>query len=183
MRAMIEIAPSQIYTIRDVAEYFKCSTRKVHRLIATGQLRGFKIGNQRRFKGDEILRFIEQQDNGTDESPVIASAIQPDRLYSAREVSSLLQIPASEATALLRTGRLPGGFRVGMEWRCWGRDLNKLVDEMNEYNEDDEGEGKEPKDEIQPPLLAAEPAPSPAAAKPASKEGRARHDDAAEPSA
>ena len=127
MRAMIEIAPSQIYTIRDVAEYFKCSTRKVHRLIATGQLRGFKIGNQRRFKGDEILRFIEQQDNGTDESPVIASAIQPDRLYSAREVSTLLQIPASEATALLRTGRLPGGFRVGMEWRCWGRDLLKLL--------------------------------------------------------
>ncbi len=123
---MIEIAPSQIYTIRDVAEYFKCSTRKVHRLIATGQLRGFKIGNQRRFKGEEILRFIEQQGPGDGEVPVIASAVQADRLYSLREVSGLLHIPTNDALALLRAGRLPG-FRVGMEWRCWGRDLLKLL--------------------------------------------------------
>src|SRR5437870_1768152 len=118
---MIEIAPSQIYTIRDVAEYFKCSTRKVHRLVANGQLRGFKIGNQRRFKGDEILRFIEGRDEGV-EMPFVAPSVQPDRLYSLREVAVILQIPTNEVAHWLRAGRLPG-FRVGMEWRCWGHDL------------------------------------------------------------
>ncbi len=123
---MIEIAPSQIYTIRDVAEYFKCSTRKVHRLIATGQLRGFKIGNQRRFKGEEILRYIERQGSGLSAEPLIESAVQPERLYSEREISTLLHISISDATSLLRAGRLPG-FRVGLEWRCWGRDLLALM--------------------------------------------------------
>jgi excisionase family DNA binding protein len=121
---MIEIAPSQIYTIRDVAEYFKCSVRKVHRLVAVGELRGFKIGNQRRFKGEEILRFIERQDEGLD-APIVTT-VQPDRLYSLKEVAAILHVPTSEAAHLLREGRLPG-FRVGMEWRCWGRDLLKLA--------------------------------------------------------
>jgi excisionase family DNA binding protein len=124
---MIEIAPSQIYTIRDVAEYFKCSTRKVHRLVATGELKGFKIGNQRRFRGDEILRYIEGQGDGEGGS-LVGPTVQADRLYSLREVSTILQIPTNEVASLLRAGKL-AGFRVGMEWRCWGRDLLKLAAE------------------------------------------------------
>ena len=175
---MIEIAPSQIYTIRDVATYFKCSTRKIHRLIAGGQLRGFKIGNQRRFRGDEILKYIERQGDGV-AGPLPGAAPQPDRLYSLREVASVLQITSKQAAHLLRTNRLPG-FRVGMEWRCWGRDLNKLVDEMNEYEADSDAE--EPEADIQPPLLEPEPAPAPkpASRKAASKKGRGRKDDAVE---
>lgn len=122
---MIEIAPSQIYTIRDVAEYFKCSTRKIHRLVATGQLRGFKIGNQRRFKGEEILQFVERQGNDGAE-PVVAPLLQADRLYSLREAAAILRLPVSEVAHLLRAGQL-SGFRVGMDWRCWGRDLLRLV--------------------------------------------------------
>ena len=179
---MIEIAPSQIYTIRDVATYFKCSTRKIHRLIAGGQLRGFKIGNQRRFRGDEILKYIERQGDGV-AGPLPGAAPQPDRLYSLREVASVLQITSKQAAHLLRTNRLPG-FRVGMEWRCWGRDLNKLVDEMNEYEADsDEEEAEELAAEIQPPLLEPEAAPKPAAGKAASKKGRGRKDDAVESAA
>ncbi len=140
---MIEIAPSQIYTIRDVAEYFKCSTRKVHRLVATGELRGFKIGNQRRFRGDEILRFIEGRGSAAP-VPERAPAVQPDRLYSLREVATILQIPTHEVAHWLRAGRLPG-FRVGMEWRCWGRDLLKLAASSN-------GEIPRAPEPLQPPL-------------------------------
>ena len=177
---MIEIAPSQIYTIRDVATYFKCSTRKIHRLLAGGQLRGFKIGNQRRFRGDEILRYIEKQADGL-AGPLPGAAPQPDRLYSLREVSSVLQITSKQAAHLLRTNRLPG-FRVGMEWRCWGRDLNKLVDEMNEYEADgDEDEVEKLEAEIQPSLLEPEPEPGLGSGKAASKKGRGHKDDAAKP--
>ncbi|MEP7199033.1 MAG: helix-turn-helix domain-containing protein [Chloroflexota bacterium] len=144
---MIEIAPSQIYTIRDVAEYFKCSTRKVHRLVASGELRGFKIGNQRRFKGDEILQFIERR-NDSGHVTVIAPVVQPDRLYSLREVSALLQVSSNEVVHLLRTGRL-AGFRVGMEWRCWGRDLLKLSPTLNADTANDA-------DTLQPSLLQME---------------------------
>ena len=126
---MIEIAPSQIYTIRDVAEYFKCSTRKVHRLVATGELRGFKIGNQRRFRGDEILRYLDGRGSGL-AAPVSVPVVKPDRLYSLREVGAILQIPTNEVVHWLRAGRLPG-FRVGMEWRCWGRDLLALAAASN----------------------------------------------------
>lgn len=125
---MIEIAPSQVYTIRDVAEYFKCSTRKIHRLVATGQLRGFKIGNQRRFRGEEILQYIERQGDEAGAPPVV-STVQPDRLYSLREVAAILQVPMNEAAHWLREGRLPG-FRVGMEWRCWGRELLELAPQL-----------------------------------------------------
>jgi hypothetical protein len=93
--------------------------------MATGQLRGFKIGNQRRFKGEEILHFIEQQDGEREPQPTVPT-VQADRLYSLRDVASILQVPMNEAAHLLREGRLPG-FRVGMEWRCWGRDLMKLA--------------------------------------------------------
>lgn len=145
---MIEIVPSQMYTIRDLAEYFKCSTRKVHRLIASGQLQGFKIGNQRRFKGEEVLQFIERRDNGlaapavpvapgtaavaasAPAAPVTSGPVQLERLYSLREVSALLDITVGDAISLFRQGRLPG-FRVGMDWRCWGRDLLKLAQQMN----------------------------------------------------
>jgi excisionase family DNA binding protein len=159
---MIEIAPSQIYTIRDVAEYFKCSTRKVHRLVATGELKGFKIGNQRRFKGDEILRFIEGQGDGASE-PIVGSVVQHERLYSLREVSSILQIPSNEVAHWLRAGKLPG-FRVGMEWRCWGRDLLRLAAESR-------GAIAITADVLQPPLIAAE--------KPDEAEPAAGDDDAA----
>jgi|SRR5689334_6631284 excisionase family DNA binding protein len=144
---MIEIAPSQIYTIRDVAEYFKCSTRKVHRLVATGELKGFKIGNQRRFKGDEILRFIEGQGDGASE-PMVGPGVQADRLYSLREVAIILQIPSNEVASLLRGGKL-AGFRVGMEWRCWGRDLLRLA-------ADSRGSYAITANVHQPPLLGAQ---------------------------
>ena len=177
---MIEIAPSQIYTIRDVATYFKCSTRKIHRLIAGGQLRGFKIGNQRRFRGDEILRYIEQQGDGV-AGPLRGAAPQPERLYSLAEVSDVLQITSKQAAYLLRTNRLPG-FRVGMEWRCYGRDLNKLVAELNDFKaEEGADESAEAEPEIQPPLLEAEPASPTPPVKAAAKKGRARKNDAAEP--
>ena len=181
---MIEIAPSQIYTIRDVATYFKCSTRKIHRLIAGGQLRGFKIGNQRRFRGDEILTYIERQGDGV-AGPLPGAAPQPDRLYSLREVASVLKITSEVAAKLLRTNRLPG-FRVGMEWRCYGRDLNKMVDEMNQYEADIDEDGAEKLEaDIQPPLLEPEPAPppKPASGKAASKKGRGHKDDAGESAA
>lgn len=145
---MIEIAPSQVYTIRDVAEYLKCSTRKIHRLVASRQLRGFKIGNQRRFKGEEILQFIERQDVGASE-PLVAPAVQAERLYSLREVSAILQVSAGDVAHMLRRGQL-SGFRVGMDWRCWGRDLLKLTAPV-----EDEPETL-PFDALQPPLLQPE---------------------------
>jgi excisionase family DNA binding protein len=174
---MIEISPSQIYTIRDVATYFKCSTRKIHRLVAAGELRGFKIGNQRRFRGDEILRYLEKQGDGV-AGPLPGAAPLPDRLYSLREVAGVLQITSNQAAHLLRTNRLPG-FRVGMEWRCWGRDLMKLVEEMHEYEADADDEA-ERETEVQPSLLEPEPKEKSATSKAASKKPRGRKADAVE---
>jgi excisionase family DNA binding protein len=175
---MIEISPSQIYTIRDVATYFKCSTRKIHRLVAAGELRGFKIGNQRRFRGDEILQYLERQGDGI-AGPLPGAAPQPDRLYSLREVAGVLQITSNQAAHLLRTNRLPG-FRVGMEWRCWGRDLLKLVEEMQEYQADSENGAAEPEAEVQPPLLEPEAKQKTATGKSASRKTSGRKDDTIE---
>ncbi len=149
---MIEIAPSQVYTIRDVAEYLKCSTRKIHRLIAGGHLKGFKIGNQRRFKGEEILQFIERQ--GAEDGladPIIAPALQAERLYSLREVAAILHVTSADVAHLLRAGKL-AGFRVGMDWRCWGRDLMRLAGS----NEELAAPAGEPPYPVQPPLVPAD---------------------------
>ncbi|MBI5877207.1 MAG: helix-turn-helix domain-containing protein [Chloroflexi bacterium] len=149
---MIEIAPSQVYTIRDVAEYLKCSTRKIHRLIAGGELRGFKIGNQRRIKGEEILQFIERLGGGAVD-PMVAPAVQSERLYSLREAALILGVEPADIAHMLRAGKLPG-FRVGMDWRCWGRDLIRLSGAA------DDGTFV-PRDgtsnTVQPPLLPDEP--------------------------
>jgi len=124
---MIEITPSQVYTIREIAEYLKCSTRKIHRLIARGELKGFKIGNQRRFKGEEILQYIEiQGGEGGLSASMASNAVQAERLYSLREAAAILGVTSSDVSHLLRTGQL-AGFRVGMDWRCWGHDLIRLA--------------------------------------------------------
>lgn len=146
---MIEIAPSQVYTIRDVAEYLKCSTRKIHRLIASGHLKGFKIGNQRRFKGEEILQFIERQ--GAEDGladPIVVPALQAERLYSLREAAAILHVTSADVAHLLRAGKL-AGFRVGMDWRCWGRDLMRLAG----YDEEPDAPEAAPSYPVQRPLV------------------------------
>ena len=122
---MIEMLSTQVYTIKEVAQYLKCSTRKMYRLLAAGALIGFKVGSQRRFRGDEIIRFVEQQIATADRSD--PSRIQPDKMYAPHEVALFLRLSPSQAAQLLRSGELPG-FRVGMEWRCQGRDLLKRIE-------------------------------------------------------
>jgi len=134
---VVEIVAGQVYTVQEVAEYLRCSPRQVFRFIKDGRLAGFKVGRLRRFKGQEVLSLIERGVSlATRPPPTAASAaatppapksrvVEANQLYTLPEVADLLQLPANDVLHLARQGQLPG-FRVGMEWRFWGRDLLKL---------------------------------------------------------
>ncbi|MFQ6016039.1 MAG: helix-turn-helix domain-containing protein [Anaerolineae bacterium] len=119
---MAEVKPGQIYTADEVADFLKCSLRQVYRLLAAGEIQGFKVGRLRRFRGEEILRYIAHQ---AGQPATENGEVQRDKLYTLQEVAKLLQLPPNEVLSLARQGQLPG-FRVGMAWRFWGRDLLKM---------------------------------------------------------
>ena len=45
---------SDIFTIRQVAEYLKINEKTAYRLAADGKIPGFKVGGSWRFRRDEI---------------------------------------------------------------------------------------------------------------------------------
>ncbi len=49
----------EILTIDEVAIYLKLAKKTAYRLAAEGRLPGFKVGGSRRFKQDDVERWIE----------------------------------------------------------------------------------------------------------------------------
>ena len=50
--------PTDIMTIREVAEYLKINEKTAYRLAAEGEIPGFKVGGSWRFKRQNIDRWI-----------------------------------------------------------------------------------------------------------------------------
>lgn len=50
--------PTDIMTIREVAEYLKLNEKTAYRLAAEGEIPGFKVGGSWRFKRRDIDRWI-----------------------------------------------------------------------------------------------------------------------------
>jgi len=48
-------------TVRQVAEYLNVNEKTVYRLTQQGDLPGFKVAGTWRFRGEDIDRWIEQQ--------------------------------------------------------------------------------------------------------------------------
>ncbi len=148
---MVEMDPDQVYGAAEVAEYLKCSPRLVYRMAASGKLPSFPLGRLRRFRGRDILRFIEAQSGGRTDvsSPAYQDSPPPgvrsDQLYSVEEVADLLRVDVADVIAYTKSGRLPG-FRVGMAWRYWGRDLLRLGHEQEALVEQE----PEPTDHTEP---------------------------------
>jgi len=128
---MVEMDPEKIYSAAEVAEYLRCSPRLVYRMAASGKLPSFSLGRLRRFRGEDILRYVNEQSGSlaVETSPPIREAASPtvrsDQLYTVEEVAELLRVDMADVIAYTKEGKLPG-FRVGMAWRYWGRDLLNL---------------------------------------------------------
>lgn len=55
--------PSEILTLKDVAEYLKVAEKTVYRLAGDGKLPAFKVGGSWRFRRVDIDRWIIDQSN------------------------------------------------------------------------------------------------------------------------
>ena len=53
---------TEIMTIDEVAEYLKLKLKTAYTLVARGDIPGFKVGGQWRFRKSEIDRWIVQQE-------------------------------------------------------------------------------------------------------------------------
>lgn len=51
----------QILTVKEVAEYLKVNERTVYRMATAKKIPAFKVGASWRFKGAELERWIEEQ--------------------------------------------------------------------------------------------------------------------------
>ena len=57
---------SEVMTVREVAEYLKVKARTIYRLVANGEIPGFKVGGSWRFRKSEIDQWTA------------ANAVSPD---------------------------------------------------------------------------------------------------------
>ena len=55
------VVDSDIMTIKEVADYLKITEKTAYRLVAAGDLPGFKVGGSWRFRRSEIDRWIDRQ--------------------------------------------------------------------------------------------------------------------------
>ena len=52
----------EIFTIKEVASYLKLAEKTAYRLVADGQIPGFKVGGAWRFRKKELDRWIAKQE-------------------------------------------------------------------------------------------------------------------------
>ena len=50
---------TDVMTVREVAEYLKVKDRTIYRLVANGEIPGFKVGGSWRFRKTEIDQWTE----------------------------------------------------------------------------------------------------------------------------
>ena len=55
---------SDIFTIKEVAEYLKLTEKTAYRLAADGKIPGFKVGGSWRFRHDEIEKLTKGKSLG-----------------------------------------------------------------------------------------------------------------------
>lgn len=51
---------AELYTVEMAAEYFKVSTKTIHKFIAEGTLEGFKAGRDWRFTAEDLEKAQEK---------------------------------------------------------------------------------------------------------------------------
>lgn len=56
---MVIAMDSDIFTIKEVAEYLKLTQKTAYRLVAEGKIPGFKVGGSWRFRRDEIEKMTK----------------------------------------------------------------------------------------------------------------------------
>lgn len=50
----------EIFTIHELATYLKLNEKTAYRLVAGGEIPGFKVGGSWRFRRDEIAKWVEK---------------------------------------------------------------------------------------------------------------------------
>lgn len=55
----VVVEAGQVYTIKQVADYFAVSYGFIYGRIQDGKVAAIKMGNQYRIKGEEVLRLAE----------------------------------------------------------------------------------------------------------------------------
>ena len=58
---------TDVMTVREVAEYLKVQARTIYRLVANGEIPGFKVGGFWRFRKGEIDQWTAANAVGPDE--------------------------------------------------------------------------------------------------------------------
>jgi len=54
----------RLLTLKQVAQYLSISVVTARRLVKSGELAGFKVGNDWRFQRKDILAYVEKQKGG-----------------------------------------------------------------------------------------------------------------------
>ena len=73
-RASTTMIASDVMTVREVADYLKVKDRTIYRLVANGEIPGFKVGGSWRFRKAEIDRWTEANavGPGEEDMPVVS---------------------------------------------------------------------------------------------------------------
>jgi excisionase family DNA binding protein len=59
------MADDEILTIHELSDYLKLNEKTAYRLVAKGDIPGFKVGGSWRFRKEEIVRWTKEQTGKT----------------------------------------------------------------------------------------------------------------------
>lgn len=65
MEAKSNLTQNDVMTINEVADYLRCHTSTIYRLLKMGKLRGFKLGSDWRFNRETIVKWRLEQETTT----------------------------------------------------------------------------------------------------------------------
>jgi excisionase family DNA binding protein len=61
---------TSIWTVEEVAAYFKVNPRTIYRMVQRGEIPAFRVGNQWRFKKEAVENWTEPvSNNGNEYTP------------------------------------------------------------------------------------------------------------------
>jgi excisionase family DNA binding protein len=53
-------ADRDILTVTELADYLRCNKSTIYKLVKTGELPGFKIGSDWRFRADQVEQWLRR---------------------------------------------------------------------------------------------------------------------------
>jgi len=129
---MVKEKIEKLYTISQLSEFAGISEQELIRMVILKKISSVRLGKSIRITEDGLEKFLENLSGNT--IPELDSMVPV--LYTAEQVSRILQLSVDNIWLLLKSGKLKGfKIREGKSsWRIPAKNLDDFIDSRSKEN-------------------------------------------------